>query len=105
MKTKIEMISNWIKDHKHEIILVGATAIIVGGSTWLVYNGKVKSLDRIISAQVDMIWEQADRIVELEDLCLVKDDYVKELASELLREGQSIGGQLMAERKAFLNAA
>lgn len=86
--------------------------MIFQGIRWLIKAKEISILKDYVNVIDDISWEQLDRIVdleykvsELEELCLAKDAQITELASELLRRGSSIGGHLMADRKAFLNAA
>ena len=60
--------------------------------------GKKKKIEELeIISQI-----KSDRIRELEELCEVKDAYFSEMMSDGLRNGSSLAGKHMANRKKYL---
>ena len=89
-------IKTWVANHEKELIVAGGAIILCSGMAIVMKktSGIQNEFCRILQ----------NRVIELEELCLDKDDYIKALASELLRQGNPIGGELMASRKNYLTS-
>lgn len=95
----------WIKDHKKEIILVGGTAIVVGGTVWIIKEANIRKLQTVIAEQSDIIADHIAVIDRLTEMCVEKEVSRIELASDALRRGSPLGGRVMASWKEAINAA
>lgn len=101
---KTKKMVRWVKNNKREVILICTTAVVVGGTVWLIQSNAIRNLKMVVDCQSDVIGRQADRIRELKRICAAKDEYVKTMGSRMVRAGWSEGGKLMASRKAYLRA-
>ena len=103
--TKEEM-KTLIKSHKNEILLVTTSGIIIVLSVVCIkQHYEIKKLRVITEAQSEALSIARKRIADLVKLCEEKDAHVVTLASDLLRRRIPEGGRLLAEWKAFKNAA
>jgi len=93
-------ITKKIKEYKKEILLATGTIVLIciGGTVYYMQEKRIAEL------KCENV-QKLKRIVDLERLCEEKDTYVSKLGSELLRKGLSEGGQLMADKKAYLKSA
>ena len=115
-REKVEAISEFVKEHKKEI--VAGTVAVIGTVAYVANNSHEK--DRLLEKNArlteenarlsdDLVIERevsdrlASRVVELENLCDEKDDYFRETISDGLRHGSSLAGKHMADRRQYLN--
>lgn len=106
-------LKEWLKSHKTEVI-VGAAAVGMGIATVIIFkqHGEIKVLraDKKILEDGKKLLEmdnilKANRIQELVNLCEEKDACHLALAADDLRRGGSLGGQALADWRAYMNAA
>lgn len=98
MKTinKRREIKTFYNNHKEEIY-IGTTAILIGGLMYLgVKNHQQGNLIKSLNAAGVA---KDNRINDLINLCLEKDEYYKKMMSEAFRHGSSEGARQMAYRR------
>ena len=88
----------WSKNkEKIYIVAIGVGVVAIG-----ILAFKYKNKCKIIASQSKRISELEIKCVKLETKCLDKDNFAKNLFSNLLRQGNSEGGRQMAYRKQYL---
>ena len=101
----VNKVKKFVNDNKKGIGIAVGSAVIAGGTVWIIKGGQISSLKKIVSAQANIIGKQLDDIEFYEKLCAAKDAAHLELASDALRHGSSLGASELVEWRKFLKAA
>lgn len=97
VREKYYQAKSFCKEHKKDLIY-GISFTAMGAFSICIY-GKCKNYKEIIAVQDEIISKQSNRIISLENLCEIKDDFFKKAISDDLRHSGSFGAQQMAYKK------
>ena len=86
----------FLRNHGLEIVLAGSTVLL--GAVCLSQHREILAL----AAENACLRK---RVTDLVALCHEKDRYFLAVISDALRNGSSLGGKFMADRKAYLKVA
>ena len=99
LKDAVHKAKEWVGKHKTELVILGGVGICFVVSLYL---GR-KNILREFAWRDSLILNQQDRIMELENLCEIKDKLFSEMISDGLRHRSSLAAQHMADRKLYLS--